>query len=265
MAAGAAAPAGKGALVTGASIRPGIGFGIAEALAAAGANLVISGRRESADEALAALESHGAKAAYRAADLTKPDQIADLVGHAEATLGGIDILVNNAGTNHPNLIEDMPPADWDDVIAVNLTAAYHAIRHVLPRMKARGWGRIINIASTVGLVGYPTVAAYAASKHGLLGLTKAVALETAETDITCNAICPGYTDTALLRRVFAETAELWGISADAVRARVLEADHPSKTMVAPQDLGALAVFLAGEAAAQIRGAALPMDGGWTAR
>ena len=132
-------------------------------------------------------------------------------------------------------------------------------------MKARGWGRIINVASALGLIGYPTAAAYTASKHGLVGLTKAVALETAETAITCNAICPGYTDTALMRRVFDETAGLWGVTADAARRRMIEADHPSKAMVAPQDLGALAVFLAGEAAAQIRGAALPVDGGWTAR
>ena len=191
--------AGKGALVTGASIRPGIGFAIAEALAAAGADVVVSGRREPDPDALAVLESHGVTAAYQPADLTRPDQIADLVRHAEAILDCVDILVNNAGTNHPNLIEDIPPEDWDDVIAVNLSAAYHSIREVLPGMKARGWGRIINIASTLGLIGYPTVAAYTASKHGLLGLTKAVALETADTAITCNAICPGYTDTAHLR------------------------------------------------------------------
>ena len=257
MAQDAGAPAGKGALVTGASIRPRIGFAIAEALAAAGADVVLSGRRESGAEALAAPESYGVKAAYHATDLTKPEQIAGLVRHAESALDGIDILVNNAGANHPNLIEDVPPADWDEVIAVNLSAAYHAIRQGLPGMKARGWGRIINVASALGLVGYPTVAAYTASKHGLVGLTKAVALETAET----NAICPGYTDTALLRRVFEETAGLWGITAEAARARMLEADHPSKTMVAPSDLGALAVFLTGEAAAQIHGAALPMDGG----
>lgn len=256
--------AGKGALVTGASIRPGIGFSIAESLAAAGADVVISARNEPGAAALADLESHGVKAVFRAADLTKPDQIADLIGYAETDLDGVDILVNNAGANHPNLIEDIPPVDWDEVIAVNLSAAYHAIRHALPGMKARGWGRIINIASTVGLVGYPTVAAYAASKHGLIGLTKSVALETAETAVTCNAICPGYTDTALLRRVFVETAELLDTTADALRARMLEADHPSKSMVKPRDLGALAVFLSGEAAAQIRGAALPMDGGWTA-
>ena len=261
----ARALAGKGALVTGASIRPGIGFAIAEALAGAGADVVVSGRREPDDDALAALESHGVRVAYHAADLTKPRDIADLVARTEAALGGIDILVNNAGTNHPNLVEDISPEDWDEVIAANLSAAYHAIRLVLPGMKARGWGRIINVASALGLIGYPTVAAYTASKHGLVGLTKAVALETAETAVTCNAICPGYTDTALLRRVFAETAALWGISPEAVRARVLDADHPSKTMVAPENLGAVAVFLSGEAAAHIRGTALPVDGGWTAR
>ena len=255
----------KGALVTGASIRPGIGFAIAEALAAAGADVVVSGRREPDADALAALQAHGATAIYHAADLTKPDEIARLVARAEAALGGIDILVNNAGTNHPNLIEDIPPADWDEVIAVNLSAAYHAIRLVLPGMKARGWGRIVNVASALGLIGYPTVAAYTASKHGLVGLTKAVALETAETAITCNAICPGYTDTALLRRVIDETAGLWGVTADAARRRMIAADHPSKAMVEPEALGALAVFLAGEAGAQIRGAALPVDGGWTAR
>ena len=261
----AGALAAKGALVTGASVRPGIGFAIAEALAASGADVVVSGRRQPDPDALGALEAHGVKAAYHVADLTKPRDIADLVARAETALCGIDILVNNAGTNHPNLVEDIPPADWDEVIAVNLSAAYHTIRHVLPGMKAREWGRIINVASALGLIGYPTVAAYTASKHGLVGLTKAVALETAETAITCNAICPGYTDTALLRRVFDETAGLWGVGADEARRRMIEADHPSKTMIAPQDLGALAVFLAGEAAAQIRGAALAVDGGWTAR
>ncbi len=257
----------RSAIVTGSSLRLGIGYAIAEALAAQGCNVMLSGRRSAAaaEPAIQGLSRYGVKVEYQRTHLGKPGDIKSLIDCAMEAFGAVDILVNNAGTNHPNLIEDLSPADWDDIIAVNLSAAYHAIRHVLPRMKERDWGRIINIASTLGLVGYPTVSAYTASKHGLVGLTKAVALETAETSITCNAICPGYTKTELLMRVIAETADIEGVSADEMTNTMIAADQPSKVMVPVEHFGPLAVFLCSEAGAQLRGAALPMDGGWTAK
>ena len=259
--------ANRSAIVTGSSLKLGIGFAIADALAAQGCNVMLSGRRAAAaaEPAIQSLSRHAVKVEYQRTDLGEPNDVKALIDRATEVFGAVDILVNNAGTNHPNLIEDLPPADWDDIIAVNLSAAYHAIHHVLPQMKERDWGRIINIASTLGLVGYPTVSAYTASKHGLVGLTKAVALETAETGITCNAICPGYTKTELLLRVIAETADIQGVSTDELTNTMIAADQPSKVMVPAECFGPLAVFLCGEAGAQVRGAALPIDGGWTAK
>ena len=257
----------RSAVITGSSLKLGIGYAIADALAAQGCNVMLSGRRaaEAAQPAIDDISCHSVQIAYRQTDLSKPGDIRGLIDAATETFGAVDIMVNNAGTNHPNRIEDLPAADWDDIIAVNLSAAYHAIHHVLPQMKERNWGRIINIASTLGLVGYPTVSAYTASKHGLVGLTKAVALETAETGITCNAICPGYTKTELLMRVIAETADMEGVSVDEMTNTMVAADQPAKVMVPHEHFGPLAVLLCSEAGAQIRGTAMPIDGGWTAK
>ncbi len=257
----------RSAIVTGSSLKLGIGYSIADALAAQGCNVMLSGRRsiESAEPAINELSRHKVKVEYRKADLNNPDDIRALVHHSIEHFGSVDILVNNAGTNHPNLIEDLSADDWNDIIAVNLSASYHAIHHVLPGMKKRNWGRIINIASTLGLVGYPTVSAYTASKHGIVGLTKAVALETAETGITCNAICPGYSKTELLMRVIEETADIQGIPAEEMANNMVAADQPSKVMVPAEFFGSLAVFLCSQAGSEVRGAAIPMDGGWTAK
>ncbi|MBM3517340.1 MAG: SDR family NAD(P)-dependent oxidoreductase [Alphaproteobacteria bacterium] len=259
---------GKCAVVTGSSMRLGIGYAIADALAAEGCAVVLSGRRpeEQAKDVVEALaRARGVAVHYQQADLARPHDVEALIAAAVARFGRVDILVNNAGTNHPHPIEDLPPAEWDEIVAVNLSAAYHAIRLTLPQMRARNWGRIINIASTLGLVGHPNVSAYTATKHGIVGLTKSVALETAATGITCNAICPGYTRTDLLIRVIGELADIQGLSHDEAEGKMLDADQPSRAMVASESFGALAAFLCSEAAAQIRGVAYAVDGGWTAR
>jgi 3-hydroxybutyrate dehydrogenase len=199
------------------------------------------------------------------------DQIDRLFGplgyrHREAAeFGGIEILVNNAGIQHVAPIEEFPPETWNAVLAINLSSAFHTTRLVLPAMKARGWGRIINIASAHALVASPYKSAYVAAKHGLLGLTKVVALEAAETGVTCNAICPGYVRTPLVEGQIADQAKAHGMSEEEVVRDVILASQPNKQFVAPEELGALVVFLASDSAASITGTALPVDGGWTAQ
>jgi 3-hydroxybutyrate dehydrogenase len=207
---------------------------------------------------------HSVQALYSSADMSKPAEIEAMIRETERQLGRLDILVNNAGIQHVEAIETFPVAKWDAIIAINLSSAFHAIRAALPGMKSRGYGRVINVASAHALVASPFKSAYVAAKHGVLGLTKTVALEAAEHGVTANAICPGYVLTPLVEKQIPETAKARGISEAEVIKTVLLAPQPTKQFVPAQSLGALAVFLASDAAAQITGAALPVDGGWTA-
>ena len=254
------------AIVTGSS--SGIGLGVAEALAAAGMNVMLNGIEPpgevEADRARIAT-GHGVEAAYSDADLMTAEGVRALVAATEAALGPPDVLVNNAGIQHVSPVEDFADAKWQAIIALNLSAAFFAIKAVLPGMKARGQGRIVNIASAHGLVASPGKAAYVAAKHGVVGLTKTVALETAEDGVTANAICPGYVLTPLVEKQIPETAEARGMTEDAVRRDVLLAAQPTREFVTVGQVGALAAFLCTDAAASITGAALPVDGGWTAQ
>jgi 3-hydroxybutyrate dehydrogenase len=254
------------AIVTGST--SGIGEGIAWGLARAGCNVLLNGFGEAAKiEALrAAIEQEtGVKAAYSPADLTKVDQIEGMFALAREALGPVDIVVNNAGVQHVSPVEEFPVAKWDLIIALNLSAAFHATRLAFPEMKARKWGRIINIASAHALVASPFKSAYVAAKHGILGFTKSVALEGAQHGVRVNAICPGYVRTPLVENQIADTAKARGISEEAVVRDVLLAAQPTKEFVKVEDVAGLAVFLISEAANQINGAALSIDGGWVAQ
>jgi 3-hydroxybutyrate dehydrogenase len=256
----------KVALVTGST--SGIGLGIARTLASDGADILLNGFGDPAliDKLLAEFESrYQVKAAYSPADMSKPAEIAAMVAQAGRELGGVDILVNNAGIQHLAPVEEFPLEKWDAVIAINLSAAFHAVRAALPHMKARNWGRIINIASTHGLVASAQKAAYVAAKHGILGLTKVVALETATTGITCNAICPGWVLTPLVQKQIDDRAAQEKIDSAAAKVKLLGEKQPSLEFATPEQIGAAALFLCSDAAAQIRGIALPVDGGWTAQ
>jgi 3-hydroxybutyrate dehydrogenase len=256
----------KVALVTGST--SGIGLGIAHALAQAGADVLLNGFGDAAliEKLLAELRSrYRVRAGYSPADMSKPADIAAMVAQAARELGGVDILVNNAGVQHVAPVEQFPVEKWDAVIAINLSAAFHAIRAALPHMKAKEWGRIINIASTHGLVASANKAAYVAAKHGILGLTKVVALETATSGITCNAICPGWVLTPLVQRQIEDRAAREGTSIEKARVELLREKQPSLEFATPEQIGAAALFLCSPAAAQIRGIALPVDGGWTAQ
>ena len=258
--------AGKTAVVTGST--SGIGLGIAEALAAQGADVLLNGFGDPAeiDRVRTALTgTHGVRVSYSAADMSKPAEIEGMIIQAADELDGVDILVNNAGIQHTAPIREFPIERWDAIIAINLTAAFCATRAVLPHMESRGWGRIINIASAHGLVASVHKAAYVAAKHGVLGLTKVVALETARTGVTCNAICPGWVLTPLVQKQIDDIAMREGLSGDDARAKLLGEKQPSLEFATPDQIGALAAFLCSDAAAQIRGAALPVDGGWTAQ
>ncbi len=258
--------AGRSAVVTGST--SGIGLGIARALAAAGANVMLNGLGAAAEaEATRAsiAGATGVTVAYDSADMTEPAAIRALIARAERAFGAVDILVNNAGIQHVSPLESFPEEKWDAIIAINLSAAFHAIKAALPGMKARGWGRIVTIASAHGLVASPFKAAYVAAKHGALGLTKTVALETAESGITVNAICPGYVWTPLVERQIEDQAKAHGLPRDRVVREVLLAKQPNKRFATVEEIGALAVFLAGEGAGSITGAALPVEGGWTAQ
>lgn len=256
----------KNAIVTGST--SGIGLGIAEALAADGMNVMLNGfgQADEIERTRSELASkHGVEAFYSGADMTKPDEIRSMVEQAEEHLGSVDVLVNNAGIQHVSPIEEFPPEKWDAIIAINLSSSFHTIRAALPGMKSRKWGRIINLASAHGLVASPFKSAYVAAKHGLLGLTKTVALEAAEHGITVNAICPGYVKTPLVEKQIPDTAKARGMTEEEVIRDVLLAAQPTKKFVTTEQLGALAVFLCSQAGASINGAALPVDGGWTAQ
>jgi 3-hydroxybutyrate dehydrogenase len=256
----------KSAIVTGST--SGIGLGMAKALAADGMNVMLNGFGDAGEieairSALAA--EHGIEAGYHGADMTRPDEIGALFEVAEAQFGAVDVIVNNAGIQHVAPIEEFPPEKWDAIIAINLSSAFHLTRHAIPGMKARGWGRVINLSSAHGLVASPFKSAYVAAKHGMLGLTKTVALEVAETGITVNAICPGYVLTPLVEKQIPDQAKSRGISEEAVKRDVLLSAQPTKKFVTTEEIGGLAVFLCSEAAASTTGAALPIDGGWTAQ
>jgi 3-hydroxybutyrate dehydrogenase len=252
---------GKIALVTGAT--SGIGLGIAHRLAAAGAAVVINGFGD-VEGVLAELGRHGTRVGHYPADMADAQQIAEMIAYVERTFGGPDILVNNAGIQHVAALEEFPVERWDAIIAINLSSVFHTARLVLPGMRRRGWGRILNIASTHGLVASAGKSAYVASKHGVIGLTKSIALETATTPITCNAICPGWVLTPLVQQQILARVEA-GASPDEARHDLLAEKQPSREFVTPEQLGELAVFLCSEAAAQVRGAAWNMDGGWVAQ
>lgn len=257
---------GKIALVTGST--SGIGLGIAQALAAQGADIVLNGFGDPAEiERLRAdIEArHRVRARFEAADLTRPAEIESLVPRIEANFGAVDVLINNAGIQHVASVQDFPVERWDAVIALNLSAAFHASRCVLPGMQKKNWGRIVNIASAHGLVASAQKSAYVAAKHGIIGLTKVVALENARTGITCNAICPGWVLTPLVQKQIDARAAAGGLSPEEAKAQLLGEKQPSMEFVTPQQIGELAVFLCSEAAAQVRGAAYTIDGGWTAQ
>jgi 3-hydroxybutyrate dehydrogenase len=256
---------GKVALVTGST--SGIGLGIARAFAAAGADIVLNGLGNHDDVVAtqaAIVSEFNVKALYSPADMANAASIADMIAMTIDTFGRIDILVNNAGIQHVAPIEQFPVEKWDAILAINLSSAFHTIRAALPAMRRSRWGRIINIASAHGLVASPFKGAYVAAKHGILGLTKTVALETAEDGVTCNAICPGYVYTPLVEAQIEGQAKSHGIPREQVIRDVLLAQQPNKRFATVEELGALSVFLASDAAASMTGIALPVDGGWTA-
>ncbi len=256
---------GRVALVTGST--SGIGLGVAEALAAVGANVVLNGfgdKMQIEDTRQKLEHSHDVAAFYHGADLSKAAAVGEMMAYAKAEAGGVDILVNNAGIQHVAPVDEFPPEKWDAILAINLSSAFHAIRAALPDMKAKGFGRVINVASAHGLVGSPFKSAYVAAKHGVLGLTKVVALEVADRNITCNAICPGYVYTPLVERQIEDQAKAHGVSRDKVISDVLLKAQPNKRFAQVSEIGALAVFLSSDAGKSITGAALPVDGGWTA-
>jgi 3-hydroxybutyrate dehydrogenase len=256
----------KTALITGST--RGIGLGLARTLAAAGCRLMLNGLGDPAeiDSIRARLEQEsGTRVAFHGANLLHPAEIDDLIDATCRELGGIDILINNAGIQHTAPVEDFPVQRWDEILAVNVSAAFHTTRRAVPLMRSRGWGRIINTASVHGLVASKHKAAYVASKHGLVGLTRVVALETAGSGITCNAICPGWTRTELIEPQIAARAQNLGVDLEEGARHLLAEKQPSQQFVTVEQLGQVILFLCSEAAAQITGVALPVDGGWTAQ
>jgi len=257
---------GRVAVVTGST--SGIGLGIARALAAEGCAVMMNGFGDAAEierQRAGLAEEFGVQALFSGADLSKPEGCAELISGAEERLGAVDILVNNAGIQHVSPIEDFPVDRWDAIIAVNLSSTFHTIRRALQGMKSRGWGRLINIASVHGLVASPNKVAYCAAKHGLIGLTKVVALETAKTGITCNAICPGWVLTPLVRRQTEARAESEDISVAGAEHQFLIEKQPSLRFTTVEEVGALVVFLSSDGASNLTGASIPVDGGWTAQ
>ncbi|WP_296223337.1 3-hydroxybutyrate dehydrogenase [Ralstonia sp. UBA689] len=256
---------GKTALVTGST--SGIGLGIACALAAQGANIIMNGFGdvEAPKAQIAAAGKNAIRVGYHGADMSKSAEIEAMFAYANTEFGGVDILVNNAGIQFVANVEDFPVERWDAIIAINLTSAFHTTRLAIPGMKQKNWGRIINVASAHGLVASAQKSAYVAAKHGIVGFTKSVALETAQTGITSNAICPGWVLTPLVQKQIDARAEKEGISALEAKKELLMEKQPSGEFVTPDQLGALAVFLCSDAAEQVRGVAWNMDGGWVAQ
>ncbi len=258
--------AGKIAIVTGST--SGIGLGIARALAESGASVVLNGFGKTGEiertrEELA--QSYDVKVVFNGADISKAEQVVDMVRVTEGELGAVDILVNNAGIQHVAPVEEFPPEKWDAVLAINLSGAFHAIRAAVPGMKKRGFGRIVNVASAHGLVASPFKAAYVAAKHGIVGLTKVVALELAEKGITVNAVCPGYVWTPLVEKQIDDQAKAHKISREKVVRDVLLSKQPNKRFATVEELGAITTFLCTDGAASITGTSIAVDGGWTAQ
>ena len=253
---------GKTAIVTGST--SGIGLGMALALAKAGANVMLNGFGDVAGPK-AEVAALGGKVSYHGADMSKPAEIEAMVRACEAEFGAVDILVNNAGIQHVANIEDFPVERWDAIIAINLSSAFHGMRAALPGMKARNWGRIINVASVHGLVGSAQKSAYVAAKHGVVGLTKVAALENATTGVTINAICPGWVLTPLVQKQVDARAEANKVSNDEAKRQLLAEKQPSLQFTTPEELGALAVFFCSPAGNNVRGVAWSVDGGWTAQ
>jgi 3-hydroxybutyrate dehydrogenase len=253
---------GKTALVTGST--SGIGLGVAKCLAMQGANIVLNGFGD-AEAARAEVAALGVRAGYHGADMSQPAQIEALMAYAATDFGGVDILVNNAGIQHVAAVESFPVERWDAIIAINLSSAFHTTRLALPGMRAKGWGRVINIASAHGLVASAQKSAYVAAKHGIVGFTKSIALETATTGVTVNAICPGWVLTPLVQKQVDARAAAQGIDDAEAKRQLLAEKQPSLQFTTPEQLGELAVFLCSAGADNVRGVAWAVDGGWTAQ
>lgn len=257
---------GKTALITGST--SGIGLGIAKAMAGAGANIVLNGLGDAAAiEALRAgiEKDYGVRAVFHGADMTRPEQIRDMCEKAAGVFGAVDILVNNAGIQFVSPVQDFPEDKWNAIIAINLSSAFHTIKACVPMMRGKGWGRIVNVASIHGLVASPFKSAYIAAKHGMVGLTKTIALETARDNITCNAICPGYVLTPLVEGQIRDQAKVHNISEAEVVEKIMLTPQPTGKFVQIGEVARLALFLCDDSAQGITGTALPIDGGWTAR
>ena len=252
----------KTALVTGST--SGIGLGIAKALARQGANIMLNGFGD-VEAAKAEVAALGVRVGYHGADMSKPADIEAMMAAAATEFGRVDVLVNNAGIQHVAAIQDFPTERWDAIIAINLTSAFHTTRLALPAMQEAGWGRVINVASVHGLVASAQKSAYVAAKHGIVGLTKVTALETATTGVTCNAICPGWVLTPLVQKQVDAKAAALGVSNEEAKRLLLAEKEPSLQFTTPEELGELAVFMCSTAANNIRGVAWQMDGGWTAQ
>ncbi len=254
---------GKNAVITGST--SGIGLNIAKAFAEKGLNIVINGfgDKDDIEKERQEIEKMGVKAIYHPADMTEPEEIEDLISTANKELGSVDILVNNAGIQFVGPVDEFPIEKWDAIMAINLTSSFHTIRSALPLMRKNGWGRIINMASAHGLVASPYKSAYVAAKHGIVGMTKSIALECAEDNVTVNAICPGYVKTPLVEGQIKDTAKARGISEDEVVRDVLLKAQWTKKFVTTEQVSELALFLCSDAAENITGSHVSIDGGWT--